>query len=146
MQIKVLTLHILESSISLHQAVLSFVSDIDIPIFPFGFLGDSSSHGALLWRPQRRVRVAGDTRRRGHSLQTVFSLRLPWTRFRLAHEVQYIPPTMPWGRDGALPAAWMVIHSDTWWGLHVCAFSSLQCLVFFCGVLHQSGVEPCSCL
>lgn len=53
---------------------LSFV------LFFIGFLGDLSSHGALLCRPQRRVRVAGDTRGRGRSLQTVFPLRLPRAR------------------------------------------------------------------
>lgn len=43
-----------------HSFVYS-ISNIDNPIFLFGYLGDSSSHGALLRRPQCGVWVAGDT-------------------------------------------------------------------------------------
>lgn len=110
--------------------ILSCVSNIENFIFLFGFLGDSSFHGALLCRPQRRVWVAGDTQWRGHSLQTLLPLWLPWTRLRLVYEGQYLPPTMPWWCDGPLPTTRMVLHSNTWWGLcyvSICLFAMLLC-------------------
>ena len=92
------------------------LSPLHTIIFRFGFLGHCSCLGALLCWPWCRVWVAGDTQRRGHDLQTVFPLRLPRTHLRLVHKGHDLPPTMSWWCDCPLPPAWMVLHSNTWWG------------------------------
>lgn len=115
-----------------------------VPFLLFVYIwypGDVTRPRALLSGPQRRIWMAGDARRWRRRLQAVLPLRCPWDFACAVPEVRRLPPATHCWRDGLVPPARMVFHTNTWWGLFISAVEWVLYSVYF----EVSPSERCSC-